>query len=699
MHASVVVNGVQVTANASFTILQLCTLLGVYIPRFCYHEKLSIVGSCRMCLVEMHKAFKPIVACATPLLTGMNIRTETALVRNSREHILEFLLINHPLDCPICDQGGECDLQDQALIYGSDRGRFKEKKRSVSNKDLGPFIKTIMTRCIHCTRCVRFMSEIANDNMLGTLGRGKDMEIGTYISTQIGSEISGNIIDICPVGALTSKPFAFAARSWELRSVESIDIFDGLGSSIRLDFRGSEVVRVLPKTNESINEQWITNKIRFAYDGFKYQRLTMPLLRKGKWCTSNRKQQRTFYNISWERVMKLINITLLYYLLVYTYHSVQFNVGKLIDVNSICALARVIALLGLQPIVSQVGWSKDYNNIDFRYSYILNKPIVHFERSGAYIFLGSNPQMDAPLLNTRLFKKSRTKKLIGFFGSRLKDPNYSKQLGVNTDNLIRITEGRHFFCNALCNFREISWISSSIDRNSAFFLLNTLPNVINKVHSFNILHDNCTQIGILDLGLTRIQNESTNWVDLVSNNQFYYNIGIEHNDAVCMNGFIVYQSHHNICSNIEDVRYNIVLPSSSFIEKTRFHINVEGRLLSTRKAVASPGFAKEDLDIINILGLLFRLNTTRDLSNMLLRFLMPHLFVNLAWRSCYLYSFVWYLYYIQRIVSTNVWWLAYVYNNIYTYAIDSYYKTNLIVAASKILSKYTVVLSNYTGKY
>lgn len=697
MHASVTVNGVQVTANASITVLQLCNLLGVYIPRFCYHEKLSIVGSCRMCLVEMHKAFKPIVACATPLLTGMNIRTETALIRNSREHILEFLLINHPLDCPICDQGGECDLQDQALIYGSDRGRFKEKKRSVSNKEFGPFIKTIMTRCIHCTRCVRFMSEIAQDNILGTLGRGKDMEIGTYIYKQIDSKISGNIIDICPVGALTSKPFAFAARSWELRSVESIDIFDGLGSSIRLDFRGSEVVRILPKTNESINEQWITNKIRFAYDGFKYQRLIMPLIKKGGWCITKNKLQRTFYNISWERVIRLVSITLLYYLTIYGYHSVQFNIGKLIDANSICALYRVIALLGLQPIVSQVDWlGKD--NIDFRENYILNKPIVHFENNGTYVFLGSNLQTDAPLLNTRLLKKSRTKKSIGFFGSSVKGLGYSRQLGINNGNLIRIAEGRHFFCSTLYSSRDICWVSSSTDISSAFFLLNALPYVVNKVHSFNRLHDNCTQIGMLDLGLTRIRRELTNYTGSMLKNQFYYNLGTEYStDSI--NGFIIYQSHHSISNNIGEVHYNIILPSSSFIEKTRFHVNVEGRLLSTRKAVASPGFAKEDLDIVNILGMVFKLNTTRELSNMLLRFVTPHLFVNLIWRSCYLYFFVWYSYYIQRIICTNVWWLAYIYNNIYTYIVDSYYQTNLIAVASRILSRYTVVLSNYTDKY
>lgn len=299
MFVSIFINGTQMEVHSNFTVLQACGLAGIYIPRFCYHEKLSIVGSCRVCMIELYKSLKPIIACATPVVKDMEIYTETALTKNSREHVLEFLLINHPLDCPICDQGGECDLQDQSLVYGSDRGRFKEKKRAVFNKDFGPFIKTVMTRCIHCTRCVRFMSEIAGDNILGVLGRGKDMEIGTYINTILRSEISGNIIDICPVGALTSKPFAFTSRSWELRSIESIDILDGLGSSIRLDFRGSEIVRILPIVNELINEHWITDKIRFTYDGFKYNRLITPLFRKKKWSYIN-KSNVSYLTSSWE---------------------------------------------------------------------------------------------------------------------------------------------------------------------------------------------------------------------------------------------------------------------------------------------------------------------------------------------------------------------------------------------------------------
>lgn len=351
LSTSVYINGSFFEISSDLTVLQACGLAGIYIPRFCYHEKLSIVGSCRMCLVELYKSLKPVVACATPIFKDIEIYTETALTKNSREHVLEFLLINHPLDCPICDQGGECDLQDQSLVYGSDRGRFKEKKRAVLNKDFGPFIKTMMTRCIHCTRCVRFMSEVAGDAVLGTLGRGKDMEIGTYIVNTLQSEISGNIIDICPVGALTSKPFAFTNRSWELRSVESVDIMDSLGSSIRLDFRGSEIVRILPMVNELVNECWITDKIRFTYDGFKYNRLITPLLRKKKWALNNGVAI-SYLTGSWERSILFLTSIIICFLFLFSVNNLKFILNELIDVQTILSIFHVANFLGSSNIIS-----------------------------------------------------------------------------------------------------------------------------------------------------------------------------------------------------------------------------------------------------------------------------------------------------------------------------------------------------------
>ncbi|KAI3451321.1 hypothetical protein Pfo_007986 [Paulownia fortunei] len=275
----VFVDGYPVKIPKGMTVLQACEIAGVDIPRFCYHSRLSIAGNCRMCLVEVEKSPKPVASCAMPALPGMKIKTDTPLAKKAREGVMEFLLMNHPLDCPICDQGGECDLQDQSMAFGSDRGRFTETKRSVVDKNLGPLVKTVMTRCIQCTRCVRFATEVAGVQDLGMLGRGSGEEIGTYVERLMTSELSGNVIDICPVGALTSKPFAFKARNWELKGTETIDVTDAVGSNIRIDSRGPEVMRILPRLNEDINEEWISDKTRFFYDGLKRQRLNDPMIR------------------------------------------------------------------------------------------------------------------------------------------------------------------------------------------------------------------------------------------------------------------------------------------------------------------------------------------------------------------------------------------------------------------------------------
>ena len=270
---NVIVDDIPVSVPSNSTVLQACDSVGIDVPRFCFHERLLIAGNCRMCLVEIEKSPKPVASCTLPVMEGMKVFTRTPLVKKAQESVLEFLLLNHPLDCPICDQGGECDLQDQAMLFGSDSGRFYEYKRGVEDKNCGPLVKTIMTRCIHCTRCVRFATEIAGISDLGTTGRGRKTEIGTYVQKLIRSELSGNIIDLCPVGALTSKPYAFTARTWELKSTESIDITDGLGSNIIINTKGNEVLRILPRFNESLNEEWITDKARFSYDGLKKQRL------------------------------------------------------------------------------------------------------------------------------------------------------------------------------------------------------------------------------------------------------------------------------------------------------------------------------------------------------------------------------------------------------------------------------------------
>ncbi|MDC3174138.1 NADH-quinone oxidoreductase subunit NuoG, partial [Candidatus Pelagibacter sp.] len=273
------VNDIEVEIDEGLTVLQACEKAGVEIPRFCYHEKLSIAGNCRMCLVEMEKSPKPVASCAMPATEGMNIKTNTPLVEKARKGVMEFLLVNHPLDCPVCDQGGECDLQDQSMFYGVDKSRFKENKRFVPEKNMGPLIKTQMTRCIHCTRCVRFATEVAGVPEIGAIGRGEDMQITTYLEQSMQSELSANVVDLCPVGALTSKPYVFEARPWELKKTETIDVMDAIGSNIRVDTYDWEVKRVLPIINEDINEEWISDKTRYACDGLLHQRLDIPFIK------------------------------------------------------------------------------------------------------------------------------------------------------------------------------------------------------------------------------------------------------------------------------------------------------------------------------------------------------------------------------------------------------------------------------------
>jgi len=704
------INGVQMLGNSHMTILQLCVLAGIYIPRFCYHEKLSIVGSCRMCLVEVCKSSKPMVSCATPLIASMDIYTETALVKNAREHILEFLLINHPLDCPICDQGGECDLQDQSLIYGSDLGRFKDSKRAVLEKNLGPFIKTVMTRCIHCTRCVRFMSEISNTDLLGILGRGKDMEIGTYITTDLVSEISGNIIDLCPVGALTSKPFAFTNRSWELRSTESIDVLDGLGSSIRIDLRGAEVVRVLPKTNEYLNEQWITNKIRFTYDGLKYRRLSIPFIHKKDW--AYHMQSRLVYiNASWEFVCKLAVYTLIYLLVGSA--NIYFLLGDLVDLDTILFTVKLVNLLG-----SSV--SNDFNNdinIDLPCNFKLNKPIPHFEKSNIYLFLGCDVCFESPLLNVRVSKqitrKPISKKTVASFGLLSKHIGNYVQLGVHANGLNKLIEGRHFFCARISNSEEIVWVTNLNSlrfQNVSLGVLNIFSRWINKKNSVNTLHTDCSTVSQFDVGfVNHAYKHVNNYSVHNAMPRYIYNVGFDSNiQEYIINYYIIYQGHHNLLTSSKKNAF-IFLPSSTFVEKTGTYVNTEGRFLFSKKAVTSPGLAKSDIEILKILGAMLLLfiydtsyfyqNSTSHSNNYVLdisHILIPQLLYHLKWRRYTLGFSTWWFYHAYFFQIDTILTMTYnVANTIYYRIIDNYYNTSVINSASKVLSKINMKLLNY----
>ena len=383
------INDIAVDVADGTTVLQACEQLGIEIPVFCYHPRLSIAGNCRMCLVEMEKSPKPVASCAMPAAEGMVIRTNTPLVEKARKGVLEFLLINHPLDCPICDQGGECDLQDITLNYGPGTSRYEMNKRAVENKYMGPLIKTIMTRCIHCTRCVRFANEVAGVPEMGAIGRGEHMEISTYLGQAVTSELSGNMIDICPVGALTNKPYAFHGRPWELVKTNSIDVLDAVGSNIRIDAKGRDVMRVLPRLNEDINEEWISDKTRFAYDGLKRQRLDRPY---------KRGEDGRLYECSWDEAITATAQAL---------HAVPPQqvaalVGDLADCESIIALKDVMTGLGVPHLeCRQDGSNHDSTN---RSSYLFNTSIAGIENADAILLVATNPRHEAPLINARIRK-------------------------------------------------------------------------------------------------------------------------------------------------------------------------------------------------------------------------------------------------------------------------------------------------------
>ena len=428
------IDGTEIEVENGSTVLQACEQAGVEIPVFCYHPKLAVAGNCRMCLVEMEKSPKPVASCAMPAGEGMVIKTNTPLVEKARKGNLEFLLINHPLDCPICDQGGECDLQDITMAYGSGKSRFSENKRAVPDKELGPLVKTSMNRCIHCTRCIRFTTDVAGVDDLGATHRGEQMEITTYIEKSLSSELSGNIIDLCPVGALTSKPYAFTGRSWELEKTESIDVLDAVGSAIRVDTRNSEVMRVLPRLNEDVNEEWISDKTRFAYDGLKQQHLDRPYVRK------NGKLHEASWEEAFAAIKEKLNKT--------DSTKIAALVGDLADVESVVALKDLMLSLNVPHLdCRQDGASIDTNT---RANYLFNTTIAGIENADACLIIGSNPRLEAPLINARLRKRY----LQGGFPVALVGPKvdltYKYDFCGNSPMAIKeIADGTHRFAKVL----------------------------------------------------------------------------------------------------------------------------------------------------------------------------------------------------------------------------------------------------------
>jgi NADH-quinone oxidoreductase subunit G len=588
--AKITIDGEQLEVQDGLTVLQACEIAGKEIPRFCYSDRLSIAGNCRMCLVEIEKTPKLQASCAYPVTDNMVIHTENETVKKARQGVMEFLLINHPLDCPICDQGGECDLQDQAMLYGNCGSKFKENKRAVADKNLGPLIKTSMNRCIHCTRCVRFSTQIAGVPELGATGRGEDMEVGTYVEATISSELSGNMIDLCPVGALTSKPYAFKARSWELQKTESIDILDAVGSNIRIDSKNNQVMRILPRLNEDINEIWISDKTRFSYDGLVNQRIDTPYIKK-----NNKLEQASWQEAIIAASQKIKSSSA---------KEIASIAGNLADVESIFILKTLLDKLGfLQYECRTYGENIDISN---RANYLFNTSIASIEDADLCLIIGGNPRIDAPMINARIRKRTLKDNFkIAMIGEK-QDLTYKvNDLGNDLSILQDIIDNNHSFCEDLKNAKKpIIILSADAICGENGHVINALVlNIIKKynfIHDdwngFNLLHKAAGRVGALELGfvpkdkeinLQKILNKAENGK---IKTLILYNC-----DEIPVfntkNCFIIYIGHHgDKLANLAD----IILPCATYTEKDAIYVNTEGRPQTTKRAVFPPGEAKED---------------------------------------------------------------------------------------------------------
>ena len=587
------VNDIEVEVEEGLTVLQACEKAGAEIPRFCYHEKLSIAGNCRMCLVEMEKSPKPVASCAMPAADGMVIRTNTPKIEKSRKGVMEFLLANHPLDCPVCDQGGECDLQDQSMFYGIDKSRFKENKRAVPDKNMGPLIKTQMTRCIHCTRCVRFATEIAGVPELGAIGRGEDMQITTYLEQSVQSELSGNVIDLCPVGALTSKPYVFEARPWELKKTETIDVMDAVGSNIRVDTYDWEVKRVLPIINEDINEEWISDKTRYACDGLLNQRLDTPYI----------KYNNKFEKASWDEVYKIIKSKI-----------------ENTDNKKICGfvgdLSNMEASFIFKEFLERTINTKNYESrsiktfIDssIRENYIFNSKINGIEEADLILMIGTNPRYEATMINARIRKAflNNNTKIISL--NNVGDLTYPyESLDGNTQTVKDIFENNNELSKKIINSKKpLIIIGESFLRiRSAEYLFNSLKDFLKKNEKIssewnplNVLSVDAGTVGNLDLDIIDKNNKL---LDEVKENKFeiIYLLGQDNLDFKKKDEFIIYQgSHGDRGAEIAD----IILPGAAYTEQSGHYTNLEGKIQKAYKASYPPGDAKEDWQIINDLA-------------------------------------------------------------------------------------------------
>jgi len=586
----VYVNNKEVLVPKNTSALEACETIGVQIPRFCYHERLNVAGNCRMCLVEIEKAPKPIAACAFPVAPNMRIYTDTPLVKKARENVMEFLLVNHPLDCPICDQGGECDLQEQAMIFGSDRSRFFYTKRAVEDKNCGPLVKTIMTRCIHCTRCVRFFQDIAGQEDFGTTLRGRETEIGTYIGKNLNSELSGNIIDLCPVGALTSKPYAFAARPWEIKNIETIDVNDSIGSNIKVNFKETEILRILPSLNDTLNEEWISDKTRFSFDALKIQRVGTPFIKnklnhleKTTWKIALEKNNEKFSTLKPEQIL--------------------FVCGNNTDLETVNMLKTIAVTKGVNLI------TEEYSNINTNLT-IFGKCNTNFTdilNSDLCLTVGTNIRFEASLLNVRLRKRLRNGNFIkASIGLTENNNHATDSIGNSLQTLLSIAEGRHIFCQKLVKANKPFIIigSSVLKRADAKIISSLLVNISKYAYivqedwlGINFLPLTSNKVGVFVQGISNMNKENLKAI------KYVYGVGLDNVDNLLEklpkeDVFVTIQTAF-ASSGLK--KANLVLPSTAFTEKEGTFINLEGRAQKTKVVMTGPALARDDKKIISAL--------------------------------------------------------------------------------------------------
>ncbi|ABE63006.1 NADH dehydrogenase subunit G [Nitrobacter hamburgensis X14] len=596
-----IIDGKEIDVPAEYTLLQACEAAGAEIPRFCYHERLSIAGNCRMCLVEVKGGPKPVASCAWGVRDcrpGPNgeppqISTRSPMVKKAREGVMEFLLINHPLDCPICDQGGECDLQDQAMGYGVDTSRFAENKRAVEDKYLGALVKTSMNRCIQCTRCVRFSAEICGAPEMGATGRGEDMEITTYLESALTSELQGNLVDICPVGALTSKPYAFAARPWELGKTQSIDVMDAVGSAIRVDTRGREVMRILPRVNEAVNEEWISDKTRHIVDGLRTQRLDRPYIRENG----------ALRVASWPEAFAAIAAKVTRA----DGKRIGAIAGDLAAVEEMFALKDLLSKLGSVNIAVQGGDA--FNPALGRASYIFNPTIAGIEQADALLIVGSNPRKEAAILNARIRKRWRTGQLkIGVIGERA-DLTYDHDyLGAGADSLADLAAGKNGFLGVLkgANNPIVLVGAGATSRRdggailaAAAKLAVTIGALKDGWNGFAVLHDAASRVGALDLGFAPGKG-GLNAARMTAPGELDVLFSLGADEIKVPDGvFVVYIGTHG---DAGAHRADVILPGAAYTEKTGIYANTEGRVQMANRAGFPPGEAREDWAIIRALS-------------------------------------------------------------------------------------------------